>query len=161
MAKIDKKNKLGMIPWIFAAFFTTFILVDIAFFVAAKKSWRGVSTKNSYQKGRDYNDVLKKTKAQKDLGWKFTSKLTQSHKKIATLQVCLFDKNANKIRNAKLTVKLSRPVQEGNDFSQNLIESDDCFATKLAFPTKGQWNFEFVAIKNDDVFQDVKRYVIR
>jgi nitrogen fixation protein FixH len=161
MAKINKKNKAGLIPWIFVAFFATFIVVDIAFFIAARQSWRGVSTKDSYQKGKDYNEVLQKVSKQKQLGWKIESKLTQKAKEIAELKVCLFDKNGTKIKDAKLIVKLTRPVQEGDDFEQNMIEKNSCYSTKIFFAKKGQWDFEFVALRGKKVFQDVKRYIIR
>ncbi len=165
MAKIDKKNKAGLIPWIFVAFFATFISADIVFFNLARNSSPGVATKDSYHKGKNYNEVLQKVKDQKKLGWGFQSKLTQIGKKIARLDLCLLNKNGKKIKNAKVLVKLKRPVKSGEDFQQNLIEQNGCYMAKIFFPQKGQWDFEFVAFKSDDqgdkVFQDVKRYIIR
>ncbi len=161
MAKIDKKNKAGMIPWIFVAFFATFIAVDIVFFSLASKTSRGVVTKDSYQKGKDYNEVLQKVKEQKSLGWKFESRLKQGKSGVAFLKVCLLDDKGGKISDAKLLVKLRRPVQAGDDFSQNLTEEKGCYFGKIFFAKKGQWDFEFVAMRGENVFQSVKRYVIR
>lgn len=161
MTKIKKNNKPGMIPYIFIAFFATFILADIAFFIVAKKTWRGKYTENSYQKGKDYNEVLQQIKAQKDLGWRFEIKFKQKAKNLADLSLCLFDKNNNKINDAKVAVKLRWPVQEGFDFQQRLIEQNNCYFGKFYFPKKGQWQFEFLAQKDGKNFQDVKRYIIR
>ena len=151
-----------MIPWIFVAFFATFITVDIVFFVIANHTWRGLQTEDGYQKGRDYNDTIEKVKQQKSLGWSLKSTLEQNGvENFANLKVCVFDKNKKPIKNAKVLVKLSIPVQEGFDFQQNLITEKDCYTTKIAFAKKGQWNFEFVVVKEDQIHQDVKRYVIR
>lgn len=161
MAKINKNNKPGMIPYIFIAFFATFILADIAFFIIAKKTWRGKYTENSYQKGKGYNEVLQQIKAQKDLGWKFKPQLKQKGENLADLKLCLLDKNNKKIKYAKVAVKLRWPVQEGFDFQQRLIEQNDCYFGKFHFPRKGQWQFEFIAQKDGENFQGVKRYIIR
>ncbi len=161
MAKINKNNKAGLIPYIFIAFFATFILADIAFFIIAKNTWRGVQTQNSYKKGRQYNDTLQKVKQQQSLGWSIESKLKQTRDNHGELFLCLLNRNKVKIANAKVKVRLSFPVQDGLDFEQQLIQKNSCYATKIFFPKKGQWQFEFIVIKNDNVFQDVKRYIIR
>lgn len=162
MAKIDKKNKAGLIPYIFVAFFATFITVDIVFFVIANHTWRGLQTEDGYQKGRNYNDTLEKVKQQKSLGWKLKAKLEQNGvANFANLKVCALDENKKPIINAKVLVKLSIPVQDGFDFQQNLIEENDCYKTKISFPKKGQWDFEFVVVKGPKAYQSVKRYIIR
>ena len=109
-----------MIPWFFVIFFSTFIIVDIAYIFVAEKTWRGLATEDGYQKGLKYNQAIDAVKEQKKLGWDMQIKYQPSGTKIGNLQVNLLNKNHHTIDDANLSVNIKRPVQEGKDFSVNL-----------------------------------------
>ena len=154
----EKKSK---IPYFFAALFLVVLAVNIFYVYISKQSWRGVATENSYQKGLKYNEALKLAKEQEKLGWKIEIKYKNLGNLLGNSEIKLFDKNSKVITNAKIYIKLRNPVQDGLDFSQDLIFENGAYKSKIQFPAKGQWDFEIIAIKNKDSFQKVKRYIVR
>lgn len=157
----EQNKKSGFIPYIFLIFFAIIFIVDSFYIYLANKSWRGVATQDSYQKGLKYNETLEYVKLQKNLGWKFDIKFISLENNVGELKVCLNDKNKKTINDAKIVAKLTRPTQEGFDFEQNLIPQNNCYFAKINFPLKGQWSFEIQAFKGDKILQETKRYIIR
>lgn len=159
----QKSISVKRIAWIFAIFFSTFIIVDIAYITVAEKTWRGLATEDGYQKGLKYNQTIEAVKEQKELGWKLQIKYQPQVNKRGALLVELLDKNNQKINDAKLTANIKRPVQEGKDFAVDLKfdTKTQNYNSTIEFPMIGQWDVEIVARKNDDVYQDIKRLVIR
>ena len=103
-----KHNKL--IALIFTLFFSTFIIVDICYIIVAEKTWRGLVTENGYQKGLQYNQTITAVNEQKKIGWDLQMKYQPTGNKSGNLQIKLFDKNKQEIRDAIIianTVKLS------------------------------------------------------
>ncbi len=156
-------KRTRLIAWIFTIFFCTFIVVDICYIIVAEKTWRGIATEDGYQKGLKYNDAIAAVKAQKQLGWKLKINYQFEKAKTGILQVKLFDKNHQEISTATLTANIKRPVQEGKDFSVDLKfdTKTQSYNSAIDFPMIGQWDVEIVARKNDDVYQDIKRLVVR
>ena len=160
---IQQPKRAKLIAWIFAAFFSTFIIVDISYIIVAEKNWRGLATEDGYQKGLKYNDTIAAVKAQNQLGWKSQINYQFEKSKTGILQVKLFDKNHQEISTATITANMKRPVQEGKDFSVDLKfdTKTQSYNSAIEFSMIGQWDIEIVARKNDDVYQDIKRLVVR
>ncbi len=156
-------KKFKLLPWIFAAFFSTFIIVDIAYIIIAEKTWRGMATEDGYQKGLKYNQTISAVKKQKELGWILQIKYNSSITKTGVLSVSLTDKNNQKITDANVTANFKRPLQEGKDFSVDLKfdAAKGVYNSTINFPLIGQWDIEVVARRDDKVYQDTKRLVIR
>lgn len=150
-----------LILGILFAFFAIVFAVNFSYIYIAQKTFRGISTQNSYQKGLEYNKTLEYVKSQKNLGWAIETKYKNKEKNSGELTACLFDKNHAAIKNAKLLVKITRPTQEGFDFQQDLLPQNNCYFAKINFPVKGQWNLEIQAFKDNNIFQEVKRYVVQ
>jgi nitrogen fixation protein FixH len=159
----QKSISVKRIAWIFAAFFSTFIIVDIAYITVAQKTWRGLATEDGYQKGLKYNDTIEAVKTQKQLGWKLQINYQFEKTKTGILQVKLSDKNHQEIQDATITANMKRPVQEGKDFSVDLKfdTKTQSYNYAIEFPMIGQWDVEIIAQRNDDVYQDIKRLVVR
>lgn len=155
---LQKKSK---IPYFFFAFFFVIFAVNIFYIYLSKQSWRGVVTDDSYQKGIHYNETILQAKKQRDLEWSAKIKYQRLDEKTGLLQVKLFDKNSNRIAGANIYANLKRPTQEGFDFKVPLIFSNNFYEAKISFPLKGQWDVEIIATKGEDIFQEVKRYVIQ
>ncbi len=157
----DARKDSRLVLTILFTFFAVVFAINFLYIYLAQKTWTGVWTQNSYQKGLEYNKTLEYVKHQKELGWKFAIKYANSAPNMGELQVCLFDKKSQKIVDAKLVVKIVRPTQEGLDFSQNLLPQDGCYFARINFPLKGQWVLEVQGFKGDDVLQEVKKYVVQ
>ncbi len=158
MPQNQQPTKFKAIGWIFALFFSTFIIVDIFYIVIAEKTWRGLATEDGYQKGLKYNQTIDAVKKQKDLGWNFQINYQPKSSKVANLQIKLLDKNNQEIKDAKIVANIKRPVQEGLDFT---VELNLAYNSLINFPLIGQWDIEIIARKNDEVYQNVKRVVVR
>ncbi len=155
------EQKPSKIPYFFVAFFAVIFIVDFSYIYISQKTWRGIATQNSYQKGLNYNQTIEAVKNQKSLGWKIDVKYRGDGNKNGVLTVILLDKNSAIIKDAKIIVNFKRPIQEGFDFSKNLEFFGNKYETKIQFPLKGQWIFEVTAQKNDQILQEVKRYVVQ
>jgi nitrogen fixation protein FixH len=155
-----KEKDSKFIPYLFFIFFGVIITVDSAYIYVANKTWRGVYTENAYQKGLNYNQTLIDQVKQRNLSWSIKVTLQNINLSSYLIKVKLFDKNQRPIKDAKINIKIIRPVQEGFDFSQDLIPIDDSYQTKINFPLKGQWEIEYNAVKNGDSFKQNNRYVI-
>ena len=95
-------NSQSNIPYIFVAFFAVIIAVNLVYIYLAKSTWRGVETENSYQKGLNYNEVLKQEKKQQELGWSVDSRFTQTGSRKASILVAILDKNSDLIKDANI-----------------------------------------------------------
>ena len=156
----EKKSK---IPYFFFIFFGIFISVDIFYIYLANKNWRGIKTENSYEKGLKYNQTIKAKKEQENLGWQIQIKYHKIASQQGDLKIKLLDKNGQNIKNAKITAKITRPTQDGYDFTQNLTfkPQNQNYQSYIKFPLIGQWDIEIIAQKDGEFFQDLKRFVIR
>ena len=154
----QKKSK---IPYLFFIFFGVIFSVDAFFIYISQKTWRGVVTENSYQKGLKYNQTIAEEKKQEELDWKMTISFNYFSQNKGVLLVNLQDRNSQPITNAEITVEIRRPTQEGYDFSQKVEFIGGLYEAKINFPLKGQWDFLIKAKKGDDVFQETKRYIVR
>ncbi len=154
-------NKPSRIPYFFFAFFAVIVAVNFTYIFIAKKTWTGLATENSYQKGLHYNRSIEEAKEQKSLGWSADIKYNSAESKKGDIVVVLKDKNSKTIQGAKVSVNFKRPTQEGYDFKKNLEEKDGTYRANISFPLRGQWDIEILAIKNQKAFQETKRYVIQ
>ncbi|MFT6331992.1 MAG: nitrogen fixation protein FixH [Lentimonas sp.] len=158
---INKDAKFALI--IFISFFSVFIIVDIAYIIVSQKTWRGLAVEDGYKKGLQYNKTIEKVQKQKDLGWNLKIDFESSGDHKGDLKVRLSDENGDKIQNAKLISKFKRPIQEGYDFDLELSfdVKDSVYHSKVDFKLKGQWDIEIVAIKDNNVYQKVKRLIVQ
>ena len=98
MQNNENKKSAGFIPYIFFIFFGIIFAVDAFYIYIANKSWRGLSTENSYQKGLKYNETIEYVNKQKKTGLLFKTSLNNQGNNIAILKSCFFDKNKNFIK---------------------------------------------------------------
>jgi nitrogen fixation protein FixH len=155
------EQKKSKIPYFFIAFFAVVFAVDFSYIYISQKTWRGISTEDSYHKGLNYNQTILAVKNQKDLGWKMNVKYRNDGNKNGVVIIDLLDKNSVKIRDVKVVINFKRPTQEGFDFSKELKLVNNQYQAQIIFPLKGQWDFEIVVSKADVVFGEVKRYVVQ
>lgn len=104
----------------FFMFFLTVAAVDAYFVTSALRTHTGVVTKNPYEKGLAYNEILEEAKAQEALG--IQSEITFSN---GELSMTLFDKDNAAIVSAEVTARLSRNMKDIDDINVTLVYMDD------------------------------------
>lgn len=147
---VQKKSK---IPYIFFAFFAVVISVNSYYIYISQKSWRGVVTENSYQKGLKYNETIKEASKQQQLGWKLDVKQNRIDDFTIELFLDLRDKNSVKISDAAIEILFKRPAQDGYDFKvkANADKQSGLYLLKANFPFIGQWDAEITIRKDDQI----------
>ncbi len=158
-----KKNqsKKSKIPYFFFAFFFVIIAVNIGYIYIAKKTWRGVTTDESYQKGLGYNQILEQEKKQRELGWIIDSKASKIGDKKMLIYFNIKDSQSRPIHGAKIFVNFKNPVQEGADFSVSVSEQDQVYQTEVSFPSAGQWEAITLISYGKDETYVTKRYIVQ
>ncbi|MBM5782831.1 MAG: hypothetical protein FJ368_05360 [Pelagibacterales bacterium] len=157
----QNKVKKSKIPYFFFAFFAVVFAVDIFYIYISKKTWRGVVIEDSYQRGLKYNEVLDAQKKQQSLGWKAKVFFDNKGNKSGILTFELLDENLRNIADAKVTVELRRPAQEGFDFNKEMKVDGNQYIADIDFPLKGQWDFIVTAALDQNSFVESKRYVVQ
>jgi nitrogen fixation protein FixH len=155
-----KDNRIVL--FFFIAFFSTFIIVDIAYITVSQKTWRGLATEDGYQKGLEYNQTIAAVKEQKELGWSSKIQYQARESRKGFLKVNLLDKNNQTIKNANLTANFRRPAQEGYDFVKELKFDSTIlqYVADVEIPLIGQWDIEIICKQDSDIYQNTKRIVV-
>jgi nitrogen fixation protein FixH len=156
-----QKPKKSKIVYFFFIFFAVILAVNIFYIYISKKTWRGIVTDDSYHNGLNYNDTLKEVAKQKVLGWTVKVNFRPSVSKKGILTITLQDKDLRYINDAKIYITFKRPAQEGSDFVLPVPFEDGIYNTKVEFPMEGQWDGQLAIVKDQDTYQDVKRFVIQ
>ena len=149
------------IPYFFVVFFSVILAVNLYYIYLSKKTWSGLVTEDSYQKGLHYNQVFSDARKQKELGWNMTVSYQNLGGAEGDLVVFLRDKDRVQIPDAEVMAYIRRPAQVGQDFSQKLEFVDGKYQTQIHFPLRGQWDILINTTKGKDSFQEAKRYIIQ
>ncbi len=149
------------IPYFFFAFFAVILVVNIFYIYISSKSWRGVVVDKSYQRGVEYNETIALEKKQREMGWKVEMKFENLGNQNGVLRVLILDKNSKLINDANIRLYLKRPTQDGFDFEVPLVFLDGKYQAKISFPLKGQWEFGLDIRSGENVFYEVKRFIIQ
>lgn len=152
------------IPYYFVAFFVVFCAVDGVMAYLAIKTQTGVVTEHHYEKGLRYNETIAQAEKMEKLGWKGSIRFAPDAGVVdkGTLSFSLNDPQTKPVAGAKVTAKLVRPTQAGNDEMIELKEAaPGNYQAAVAFPLQGQWDVEIAVLRGDDRFQMNERLVIR
>lgn len=153
---IDKKPIDRWIPWLFVLFFLTFMVVDAVMVTLAVRTQTGVVTEHAYEKGLAYNQALETEAAQKAMGW--SDEIALNGK---TLSFSLHDAQGQFIEGAVVTAQITRPVQDGHDFTVTLIEIENhIYEVKPTFPMAGEWFIRIHATWQGKHYQSSKTILV-
>lgn len=159
--KKDLLKTQSKIPYIFIAFFAVVIAVNLAYIYIAKTTWRGVTTENSYQKGLEYNEVIKQEKRQQELGWSVDSRINNIGKRKVAIIVGVLNKDSSMLKDATVSIFFKNPTQEGSDFIAANPSVGNAYRFEVEFPSEGQWDAIILVQKGEDKLYFAKRYVIK
>lgn len=145
------------IPWYFVAFFVVLAILDGIFVYLAVSTQTGVVTEHSYQKGRDYNNVIAEVEQQEALAWHAEIAFDKASGQVTA---ALTDKTGQAISHADVTAYFSRPTQAGYDFSEELTAQGNGYSKAVTFPLQGQWDVTIVAKDGDATYQQRERIIV-
>lgn len=160
--KFNKPNINFKIYWpyfIFGAFLVV-LVVNITYVVVANKTWRGLFTENSYKKGLNYNNTLKKVEEQKKLGIEITTIVRKQNLNNFRIETFIKDKNNNFIADLKVIYILRYKPDSKYDFNINAEDSNDRIFRRasIVLDKSGDWEIETAVSNQEFVAQDI-RYI--
>jgi nitrogen fixation protein FixH len=120
-------------------FFAAIIAINVAFAIAAVRSFPGEDERRSYTQGLRYNDVLAERRAQAALGWRAHAEFSSTSSG-ARLIVRLDDHEAAPIAGAVVTGVLRWPPQESGDRPLTFIsQGEGNYAADVGALAPGRW----------------------
>lgn len=122
------------------AFFAAIIAINIAFAIAAVRTFPGEDERRSYTQGLHYNDVLAERRAQVATGWQARSQLAGSSSG-TRLVVYLSDRDGQPIEYATLEGVLRwAPNESGDRALQFTPIGGGAYAAELGALSHGRWD---------------------
>lgn len=121
-------------------FFAAIIAVNIAFAVAAVRTFPGEDERRSYTQGLRYNDVLRERRAQAALGWRVGSELAP-HASGARLLVRIEDRSGAPVEGAAVSGVLRWAPSVSGDRALSFVPlGRGLYAAELGALTPGRWD---------------------
>jgi nitrogen fixation protein FixH len=138
-------------------FFLTFMTVDAVMVTLAVRSQTGVVTDHAFEKGLAYNDTIAAARDQEKLGWRGTFSNNQG-KVVFHLE----DKQGVPLSGAKIRMKIWRPVHDGEDKEDNLVEiKPGQYEAWYKRPfSPGLWQVDIHAVKDDQNFRFSEQFMV-
>lgn len=144
------KKPKSIIPYLFIAFIVVYVSLDSIFIYLSRNSYNGIVTDNAYEKGTNYNDVIKRNEAQKELGWIGELVYEIVNETAIELKFTLLDKEHRPISKARVEAFIMRPVTDRFDKKVIFKEtSTGTYIKKVEMPLKGQWEIKLKAYVDD------------
>lgn len=126
-------NRGRWIPWVFVGGMGLVVLVNLVLVYFALTTFTGVTTGQSYDRGRAYNQVLAEAARQDALGWQARVALDGP-----ALTVAVTDREGLPV-GGRLEGVLQRPL-EGTDVALDFaVAGPGRFLAPVALPARGQW----------------------
>lgn len=100
-------------------FFGTIISVNLFLAYNAGSTWTGLVVKNTYVESQKFNDRTETFKKQAAMGWQYNLTYVDGQ-----LSVSLLDSFSAPINNAIVVADIGRPVQENEDQTLQMVESN-------------------------------------
>lgn len=153
-------------PWIFVAAFAVIFAVNgtMAFF--AVDSWTGLETKNHFNQGQNYNQILDQRAKQDALGWtadfSYENIPAADDPRAGQFRLKFADKAGNPINNLYIDALAMRPTHEGHD--QMMIftfRGNGTYAANTTLPLPGLWEVRYTATRGEDTYQIRQRVEVK
>jgi nitrogen fixation protein FixH len=143
-------------PYFIFGSFIVVLIVNFAYIIVANKTWRGLFTENSYQKGLNHNDALKKAEDQKKLGIKILTVVTKNSNENFFIETRVKDSNNNFINDLAILYRLKYLPDSKYDFTLNSIFSSSISRyANLTLNKNGYWQIETIVSNQAFVAQDI------
>jgi nitrogen fixation protein FixH len=149
------KFKIYWPYFIFGAFIVV-LIVNFTYIIIANKTWRGLFTENSYQKGLNHNDALKKAEEQKKLGVKIVTTVRKNSDENFFIETHVKDRNNNFIKDLAILYRLKYLPDSKYDFTlDSKISNSISRYANLTLNKNGYWQIETIVSNQAFVAQDI------
>ncbi|WP_343565551.1 FixH family protein [Kiloniella sp. b19] len=145
----EKQLTGKMVLAMFVGFFMTVFVANGIFLYFANKTWTGLSTENAYDRGLNYNEVIEREEAQKELGWSSSVEFLPARDSLS-LQVVFLDRNSNPVQGLEVSAKIQRPSLDRYDQTIRLLEVNSGeYSSPVRVDLDGQWQVDVTAVRPD------------
>lgn len=121
-------------------FFAAIIAINVAFAVAAVRTFPGEDERRSYTQGLHYNDTLAERRAEAAIGWRAQT-MIDGVASGARVLVRLSDRAGAPIGNATIEGVLRWPPNESGDRALTFVrQHDGAYAAELGALAPGRWD---------------------
>jgi nitrogen fixation protein FixH len=155
--KFSKFSKFKIYwPYFIFGSFIVVLIVNFTYIIIANKTWRGLWTENSYQKGLNHNDALKKAENQKKLGVKILTNVIKNSDNKFFIETFVKDRNNNFITNLAILYRLKYLPDSKYDFTlDSKFASSISRYANLTLEKNGYWQIETIVSNQAFVAQDI------
>ena len=149
------------IPWSFVGFFLVVVIVNGIMVSFALTTFNGLSTDGAFDRGLAYNEVLAEREAQEALGWRLAAEAEPMGQGVIDVRLQAVDGAGLPVTDARVAVALTRPINDGDDFSVDLSHrGDGLYGALVPVPLYGRWDLRMdIARGGDHLRADMSTYV--
>ena len=143
------------IPWTYAGGMLVVIAVNAVLITAAFRSFPGLVVQRPYDRGIAYNDQLRQSRAQTELGWTVLPRYEPGR-----LSVRILDARGEPVSVLDVRATLSRPLEAGPAITLSLSPSAEGHAVDMASLRSGQWDIALGVTGASDTHRSLYRIVV-
>jgi nitrogen fixation protein FixH len=147
-------RRSNWIPWVFVGGMALVVLVNLVLVYAALSTFTGVTTGRSYDRGRDYNQVLAEATRQDALGW-----TTQVMLEGRVLTVTARDRDGLPL-SGRIEGVLLRPLEGAELRLDFAAAGPGRFIAFAEFPAAGQWEARLTLTGERDQRLDIRQRLV-
>ncbi len=137
---MEKKLEGKHVLMILLAFFGVMFAVNGVFVYVALTSFSGVSEKDAYVKGLNYNRAIEENLEQRARNWLVLLDTENLGQNSSILTLSAKDRDGKDLFFDEVKMILKRPAQENLDFEVIPTKEGEKFVAKVDFPLPGQWD---------------------
>jgi len=138
-------------------FFGAIIAINVAFTVAAVRTFPGEDERRSYLQGLRYNETLAEREQQKALGWRAGMEIIAAGA-TPQLMVTFADRDGRPIDGLTIEGELRRPATTRDDATLTFTgEGDGVYVADISSIPAGGWTFHGVAQRGAQKFEFERR----
>lgn len=143
-----------MDPWTYAGGMLVVIVVNAILITAAFQSFPGLVVQRPYDRGIAFNDQLRQSRAQAELGWTVLPRYESGR-----LTVRVVDARGVPVDALDVRATLSRPLEASSAIAASLSPSADGYAADVAPLRHGQWDIALNVSKAGENYRSLYRIV--
>ena len=148
------------IPWYFVAFFAVVVGALVIFAWIAVTTEPGLVTKDAYQKGLNYDQIIAASDAAAEIPWQ-ASIAVQRQGDSVNLAVTIHDDRNSPITDVDVEAWWIRPTQDKQDQHWKMTEQNKgLFVANGSLPMKGAWDVHITAAMGKQQKQFVQSVII-
>lgn len=153
-------------PWIFVGAFGVIFIVNGIMAYFAVNTWTGLETKDYFNQGKSYNNVLDQRAQQSALGWtaafEYENVPVANDTRAGVFRLNFTDKSGQPVNGLYIDALAKRPTHEGYDTPMIFtFRGNGRYAATATLPLPGLWEVRYTATRGDELFKMRQRIQVR